>query len=211
MQMMELQYPSKFQTHETIENSASIRWNMGDIQWTEPHYLTDGMGVVRVVDPDMNLNSDAVDQFKIDVWSDSDGGGIDLIVMETNDASGIFEGVVFFTTTEESIDHRLRVSERDTITAEYEENTLPIPFKTTDELDIAATTYVADSPYDRCNDYAYYNRCECRQPAARVVDAFGNPLDTVSVDQQIQITADLVNCQNRDQRFAYFVQIKNDD
>jgi hypothetical protein len=40
----------------------------------------------------------------------------------------------------------------------------------------------------------------------RTVDAFGNSLDTVSVDQQVQISADLANGQDREQAFAYLVQ-----
>jgi hypothetical protein len=58
----------------------------------------------------MNLNPEAVDNFDVDVWSDSDAGGIDLTVTETNEATGIFEGTVFFTTANDSSGHRLRVS-----------------------------------------------------------------------------------------------------
>jgi len=43
----------------------------------------------------------------------------------------------------------------------------------------------------------------------RTVDAFGNSLDTVSVDQQVQISADLANGQDREQAFAYLVQIQD--
>ena len=40
----------------------------------------------------MNLNPEEFDNFQIDVWSDSDAGGIDLTVTETDNATGIFEG-----------------------------------------------------------------------------------------------------------------------
>jgi transcriptional regulator with XRE-family HTH domain len=43
----------------------------------------------------------------------------------TSSATGIFEGTVFFTVANESSGHRLRVAEGDTVTAEYEDNTLP--------------------------------------------------------------------------------------
>ena len=48
----------------------------------------------------MDLHADYVDNFKVDVWSDSDSGGIDLTVTETSEMSGVFEGSVFFTTTD---------------------------------------------------------------------------------------------------------------
>ena len=44
---------------------------------------------------------------------------------------------------------------------------------------------------------------------ARVVDSFGNSLTSVSVDQQVQITADVINGQDRTQSFAYLVQIQD--
>ncbi|MGY5140900.1 MAG: hypothetical protein ACW9W9_05785, partial [Candidatus Nitrosopumilus sp. Bin_571-38] len=190
----------EFSEDETIVGSSLIRWNIGEVQWLEASYPASGTGVVRVIDPDMNLDPEAVDNFDADVWSDSDAGGIDLTVTETNEATGIFEGTVFFTTTNESSGHRLRVAEGDTVTAEYEDNTLPDPYTTADELDITATSLIGTvvPPLERA-------------PAAnlRTVDAFGNSLDTVSVDQQVQISADLANGQDREQSFAYLVQIQD--
>ena len=88
----------------------------------------------------------------------------------------------------------------DTVTAEYEDNTLPVPYTTADELDITATYLIGTVvlPLERA-------------PAAnlRTVDAFGNGLDAVSVDQQVQISADLANGQDREQTFAYLVQIQD--
>ena len=190
----------EFSEDETVVGSSLIRWNIGEVQWLEASYPASGTGVVRVIDPDMNLDPEAVDNFDVDVWSDSDAGGIDLTVTETNEATGIFEGTVFFTTTDESSGHRLRVAEGDTVTGEYEDNTLPDPYTTADELDITATSLIGTvvPPLERA-------------PAAnlRTVDAFGNSLDTVSVDQQVQISADLANGQDREQAFAYLVQIQD--
>jgi hypothetical protein len=45
----------------------------------------------------------------------------------------------------------------------------------------------------------------------RTVDAFGNSLDAVSVDQQVQISADLANGQDREQAFAYLIQVQDSD
>lgn len=190
----------EFSEDETVVGSSLIRWNIGEVQWLEASYPASGTGVVRVIDPDMNLDPEAVDNFDVDVWSDSDAGGIDLTVTETNEATGIFEGTVFFTVADESSGHRLRVAEGDTVTAEYEDNTLPDPYTTADELDITATSLIGTvvPPLERA-------------PAAnlRTVDAFGNSLDTVSVDQQVQISADLANGQDREQSFAYLVQIQD--
>jgi len=132
----------EFSEDETVVGSSLIRWNIGEVQWFEASYPVSGTGVVRIIDPDMNLDPEAVDNFDVDVWSDSDAGGIDLTITETNEATGIFEGTVFFTVRDESSGHRLRVAEGDTVTAEYEDNTLPDPYTTADELDITATTLI---------------------------------------------------------------------
>ena len=44
--------------------SALIRWNVGEVQWLEASYAATGSGVVRIIDPDMNINPDAVRQYR---------------------------------------------------------------------------------------------------------------------------------------------------
>ena len=190
----------EFSEDETVVGSALVRWNVGVTQWLEASYPASGTGVVRIVDPDMNLNPESVDNFDVDVWSESDSGGIDLTVTETNEATGIFEGTVFFTTTDESSGHRLRVSEGDTVTARYFDNTLPAPDDRGDRQAIQSTSLIGTivPPLERA-------------PISnlRVVNSFGNTLDTVNVDQQVQITATLTSGQDEDQAFAYLVQIQD--
>ena len=191
----------EYSEDETVIGSSLIRWNIGEVQWLEASYPASGTGVLRIIDPDMNLNPESVDNFKVDVYSDSDSGGIALTVTETNAATGIFEGTVFFTITDGSSGHRLRVAEGDTVTAEYGDNTLPNPYTTADELDITATTLIGTvvPPLERVT-----------VTNLRIVDTFENSLNAVSVDQQVQITADLSNNQDKTQVTAYLVQIQDE-
>ena len=191
----------EFNEDEVIVGSALIRWNIGETQWLESSYPAGSSGVIRVVDPDMNWDPENVDNFEVDVWSSSDQGGVSVIIAETNEATGVFEGTVTFTVDDESSGHRLRVAEGDTITVEYDDNTLPGPdYSAGDSLSITGTAIIGTivPPLERA-------------PAAnaRVVDSFGNSLSEVSVDQQVQIEADLVNGQDKDQSFAYLVQVQD--
>ena len=192
----------EFSEDETVFTSSIIRWNIGDVQWLEASYPASGTGVLRVIDPDMNLNPEAVDNFDVNIASDTDASGITLTITETNEATGIFEGTVFFTTTGGSSGHRLRVSEGDTVTADYADGTLPLPYTTNDQVSITSTTIIGTivPPLERA-------------PATnlRIVDTFGSSIDAVSIDQQVQITADLSNGQDRDQDFAYLIQIQNSE
>ena len=192
----------EFSEDETVFTSSIIRWNIGDVQWLEASYPASGTGVLRVIDPDMNLNPEAVDNFDVNIASDTDASGITLTITETNEATGIFEGTVFFTTTGGSSGHRLRVSEGDTVTADYADGTLPLPYTTNDQVSITSTTIIGTivPPLERA-------------PATnlRINDSFGSSIDAVSVDQQVQIVADLSNGQDRDQDFAYLIQIQDSD
>ena len=148
------------------------------------------------------MDDDVIDTFTVDVFSDSDNGGLQLSMYETNEDTGVFEGTVYFTSDLATSGDNLRVSEGDTVTAEYTDETLPEPYTTDDDLTIAATTTVGTAfpPLERA-------------PAAnaRVVDAFGASVAEVSVDQQVQIAADVSNGQDGDQEFAYLVQVQDSD
>ena len=183
--------------------SALIRWNVGEVQWLEASYAATGSGIVRVIDPDMNTNPSAVDNIDdVVVYSETFLGGIELTVTETQEASGIFEGTVEFDPESASQGHRLQVTEGDIVTAEYDDRTLPPPDGEGDRLSISATTLIGSivPPLERA---------PASNPA--IVDAFNNALASVSVDQQVQITADLTSGQDRDQDFAYLVQIQNEE
>jgi hypothetical protein len=219
----------EFQEDETVVGSSLINWNEGEIQWLESYNVSDGTtNVVRVIDPDLNLNPLIIDSFDIDVWSDSDAGGINLTVTETNIATGIFEGTVLFTTTDASDNNRIRVAEGDTVTAEYEDNTLPFPYTIDDELDIIANLIPVDlvelsvitdkSTYESGESITITGTAnQIISPVwknvsvsnMRAVDAFGNNVSSISVDQQVQITMDVANGKDNEQPFAYLVQIQD--
>src|SRR3989442_20856 len=191
----------EFTRDQTVTGSALIRWNIGDIKWLEASYPANGQGVLQIVDPDMNLDPKAVDKFDTNVWSDSDSGGIKLTMTETGEATGIFQGTAYFTTNFQSSGNRLHVAEGDTVTGEYKDRTLPAPYTPADQLRLTSTTFIGTivPPLERA-------------PASnpRIVDSFGNAITgTVKTGQQIQITADLTNGQDRDQPFAYLVQVQD--
>jgi len=136
----------EFSEDETVIGSALIRWNIGEVQWLESSYRPDDKAIVRVIDPDMNLNPNKIDSFKIRIWSDADSVGIEVDVIETNEASGIFEGIVTFGSDSDSHNRKLKVVESDTVTAQYIDNTLPSPYSVKDSLKITGTTIISSQP-----------------------------------------------------------------
>ena len=187
---------------EVISQSALIRWNIAEVKWLEESYPASASGQIVITDRDMNLNPDSVDSFNVNVWSDTVSGGIQLRVTETEKASGIFEGSVSFAIGSGSSGSRLAVSEGDTVTVEYVDRTVPDSRSVSEELRISATTLIGTilPPLERA-------------PASNlsVVNAIGSPLTSVSVDQQVQLAADVMNGQDKEQPFAYLVQVQDSD
>ena len=181
--------------------SAIIQWNFASIEFLDSSVSSSGSTVIRVVDPDEDLDDEVIDQITIDIYSDSDSGGLTKTLSETDEGTGIFEGTLNFTTTAISTGNILRVSEGDTVTAEVTDKNLPGPdYTASDDLLFAATTTVGTAfpPLERAP-----------ASSARVVDASGNSVAEVSVDQQVQIAADVTNGQSKDQAFAYLVQVQD--
>jgi hypothetical protein len=187
---------------QTVTGSALIRWHVGEIQWLQPNYPADGQGILQIIDPDMSLNPDALNKFDTNVWSSSDSSGIKLVMTETEKGSGIFQGTVYFTTQYASSGNRLHVVDGDTVTGKYTDRTLPPPFSPSDQKQLLAVTSIGTSlpPLERVPI-----------SNARITDASGKTLDKISVGQQVQIVSDVTNKMNRDQPFAYLVQIEDNN
>jgi len=190
----------EYSNNEVTIGSAITTWNIAEVSFGDSSVSASGSTLIRMVDGDWDLSPDVIDTKAVDLMSDSDSGGIQITLTETDEDTGVFESTLFFTTSGASSGSILRVSEGDTVTMEFEDTTLPSPYSSSDTLTVAATTTVGTAfpPLERA-------------PAAnaRVVDAFGNSVAEVSVDQQVQIAADVANGQNKDQSFAYLVQVQD--
>ena len=132
----------EFSGDETVVDSALIRWNTGVVEWLEPVYQLNETGAIQVSDPDMNLDPEALDSFQVRVRSETDTGGIDITVTETDFATGIFGGSVTFSQDDSSEAKTLYVTPGDTITADYNDHTLPDPFTTADDLLLESTAFI---------------------------------------------------------------------
>ncbi len=186
----------EFAEDEVVVGSALIKWNEGEVQFLKLNYLLEEQGIVRVIDPDMNLNPELIDSFKMRVFSVTDSGGLLFTVTETGEATGIFEGTLYFTTTDESSGDKLRVSEGDTVTAKYDDNTPP-DYPAQKELEIVATTSFGSIS---SGGFTFSN--------LRLVDSFGNLIQDVQVGDQVIFSADVQNNNDFVHGFTYYVTVK---
>jgi hypothetical protein len=185
-----------------LVDSVLTTWNMGNVQFSEDHFLSDRSALIRVIDPDLNLNPEALDQIPIQVSSDSDIAGIEVTGIETSESSGIFVATITFTQNLSSSGNRLLALPEDEIYAKYDDHTLPKPYSTSDNLEIITLAKVTSS---------IPSLEKLTNSQITLTDSSGKPLESFQANNRIQIVGSISNEQLFDQKFVYLVQIKDHD
>jgi hypothetical protein len=184
-----------------LTESVPIRWNMGTIEFSQDIFLANDSIEIRVIDPDMNLNPESIDTITIEVFSDSDNSGIQVVATETSKRSGDFLANISLSTNTSS-GNRLYAIPGDNIFAKYDDHTLPKPFSKSDESSIETSTTV---------DYSIPSINRIQISPIFFSDSFGDSLDSLVSQSQIHVVGKIENQLNYDQEFIYFFQIKNLD
>ncbi len=182
--------------------SVEVSWNIGEIRFMKSDYSIGETAIIRVVDLDMNLNPEAVDQFEVEVSSDSDIAGILVNVIETSEDSGMFEASILFTQSQSSSGNRLFAIPDDSISVKYDDYTLPTPYSVSDNLEISSgAKFVSNIP-----------------PTDRITiknnvlsDSSGELILSPKTNDQLQIVGAVHNNQEYEQDFVFIIQIKEND
>lgn len=183
-----------------LSESVPVSWNIGTVEFENDIFFSDDSVIVRVFDLDMNLNPEAIDQIPVEVFSDSDVGGITANAIETSESSGSFIATISLTQNSASSGNRLYAIPGDGISARYSDYTLPKPYSESDNLEIQAQSRVESSiPSTQRLENSEIN----------ISDSFGNNLSSFSSNQQVQLVGSLSNLQEFDQKFVYLFQVKN--
>jgi hypothetical protein len=181
-----------------LTKSVSISWNVGQVEFDNSNYLESDQIIIRVIDPDMNLNPETLDDLTIDVSSNSDSAGIEIVATETEEESGVFEATIILTQSDDSSGNRLRALSGDTLTAIYHDRTLPEPYSIQDELGVIAKSVVdLDSPSMQriAIDQIY------------LADSQGQKIPYPNQNQQLQIITKIQNLQSYRQDFTNIIQV----
>ena len=183
-----------------LTESVLTTWNIGDVRFSEDNFISDKSALIRVIDPDLNLNPEALDQIPIQVSSDSDVAGIEVTAIETSESSGIFVVTITFTQNLSSSGNRLLALPEDEIYAKYDDHTLPKPYSTSDNLEIITLARVASS---------IPSLEKISNSQITLTDSSSNPLKSFQANNRIQIVGSVTNEQNFDQKFVYLIQVKD--
>ncbi len=185
-----------------LTKSIPVTWTIGNIQFAKEIFFTKDSVVIYVNDIDMNLNPEALDQIPIRVSSDSDVAGIEVSAIETSESSGSFVATFSPSQTSPSSGNRLYSEIGDNLYAKYSDHTLPKPYSINDNL-VIETIARFDSSVPAVE----------RLQNSQIIlsDSFGNPLDRLLPNQQVQIVGSIENDKDFSQKFVYVFQVKNSE
>ena len=182
--------------------SVEVSWNIGDVRFMKSDYSIGETAIIRVVDLDMNLNPEAVDQFEVEVSSDSDIAGILVKVIETSEDSGMFEASISFTQSQSSSGNRLFAIPDDSISVKYDDYTLPTPYSISDNLEISSQAkFVSNIPPT--------DRITIKNNV--ISDSSGELILAPKTNDRLQIVGSVHNNQEYEQDFVFIIQIKETD
>ncbi len=182
--------------------SVGVSWNIGDVRFMKSDYSIGETASIRVVDLDMNLNPEAIDQFEVEVSSDSDVAGILVNVIETSVDSGMFEASILFTQSQSSSGNRLFAIPDDSIHVKYDDYTLPTPYSVSDNLEISSQAkFVSNIPPT--------DRITIKNNV--MTDSSGELILVPKNNDQLQIVGAVHNNQEYEQDFVFIIQIKETD
>jgi len=185
-----------------LVKSVPVSWNIGSISFLKETILSNSSVMISVIDPDMNLNPEALDHVPIQLFSSSDSAGIEIEGIETSERSGSFIGTVSLSQNSPSSGNRLYALPGDKISAKYDDHTLPKPFSKSDNQ-LIETFAVVDSSVPSTQ--------RLTSLPITFSDSFSNKLESFSANTQLQIVGTVQNDQEYNQNFVYIFQVKNVD
>ncbi len=188
-------------TRDSIfSETVGIRWSIADVGFAGGDHAAGRNAIIRVADPDMNINPETLDRLDVRVVSGSDSAGVRLAATETAKSSGVFEGRLFLGQDGTSGGERLRVNDGDLVTATYHDNTLPAPYGRSDSLEISDSIMVGSPtpPLGRALLYEIY-----------LAGGTGEEVSGPRAGGQLAISGGLRNLQDTAQGFVLVFQVSD--
>ncbi len=189
-----------------VSASAKVEFTTATVTLDSDLYTLDDTATVSIEDPDANKYPTLRDHVNVSVFSEADPAGIALMLLETSEDSGVFQGFLFFT-EEGSQGSFIHVNSIDEITVRYEDETPnPVDVSGYAETGVLRPVKVEASAYFGA---APQPELPLTVSELQLLSPEGAPLISVEQGQPVQLQSEVSNTGTRDQPFLYIVQIKD--
>lgn len=195
--------------NRTFTKKVDINFHRSAIALNKDAFnFTEKMEII-VWDLDRNRNPHNKDILPVRVWSTTDNDGIGVVLKEINTNSGMFHGFVEFTTNEASSGTRLRVTDGDTVTIKYIDDTLSSakPSSNGTEADEAEELFYSALIAGPCTLCPPLERATASEPELFKLDGSKQ----FEVGDQIIIQTKVSSVLSKIQPFACIIHVKNSD
>lgn len=199
--------------NKTFTKKADVNFNLGTARFNKDAFSSREEVEIFVSDPDRNSKDDVINTLPVRVWSTTDRSGIMVTLRETDADSGEFHEFITLTRNQTSSGTRLRVSDGDTITLRYTDNTLiptgersPKGFETFAVQEFFASALISDCfcpPLER----AFMEDPQILSP----IDKLPISVTQLHTGDTAIIRTAITNWQYTDNQIAYIMQIKSSD
>jgi len=183
--------------------SVPIHYNEGIVVWDKSRYVIGETAKLKVVEPDMNKDADITEVLKVTLLIKNTKISYDL--RETEPNSGIFIAQIpFVDATGMILEKQIGVSRGDTITAAYDDSTLPGEISSGKIQSIKTSVQISES-------MEVVGVSRVTQTDYKLVDEKGNAVSNPSYRNSYSIESRVHNNTSEQFKFEFVVQIKDEN
>ncbi len=181
-----------------VSDLAAIIATIGSITFDRSEYSVGDTVKVIVTDNDENRDSNVSDTIRVKIWSNTDISGIELMLQETETASGVFEGMLTLS-AERSTGESLVVEDNDIVIGVYKDRTVPSLTETIAMKDLFVTASIG----------SITTGIMTSDPL--VLDQNDRSVSSIEVGAQTTIQVSITNAKTMEEAFVYVIHIKDSD
>ncbi|MEM3085392.1 MAG: hypothetical protein QXU32_13320 [Nitrososphaerales archaeon] len=211
----ELTIEFKTEDGRTFTKKVDINFNLGGLRFSKDAFSTTEKMEIMVWDLDRNSKPNTIETLPVWIWSTTDPRRIMVTLKETNENSGEFRAIITLATHDTSSGARLRVSDGDTVTARYVDNTrLPTGKVSPKGFEMFAVREVFTSALvmGPCALCPPLERMGMDEPHIfKRADEVAVSVTQLDAGDTAIIRTEITNIRNMSQQFAYITQVKNSE
>ncbi|MGH9910571.1 MAG: hypothetical protein ACRD32_08020, partial [Nitrososphaerales archaeon] len=184
-----------------------VQYNEAQVVWNKNKYVIGETATLKAIEPDMNMNADITEVLKVTLLIKNAKISYDLRETEAN--SGIFTAQIpFVDVNKELVGKEVGVAYGDTVTAEYDDKTIPTSLKSSAD---ASGTIPIKASVQISNTLEFVGVQRAIQTDYKLEDDMGNIVTSPKFSNSYKIESTVHNNTAQPLQLEFIVQIKDEN